>query len=275
MRISFSTGTFYHRGLGYSLGLAREIGYDGVELALGPEYTLRGPQYLARTLQQYDVPALSVHPPFKGLPGWPMRATQVIPLLTSVSRQLNAELAVVHTPFVHGEDTPRGERYSLGLRLGLEAVDGAVRLGLESNQYNLRTRRYLFDDLAALTRFAQERNCAVTFDTCHAGANGEDILACYEIVRPVLRNIHLSDVRWRGGQPYTHIMPGEGSLPLDAFLAALARDGYDGLVTLEVRPQEVGWVGRAQHVRRMRQALDYVRAAIGQPVQTQTPPGRG
>ncbi len=110
MRISFSTGTFYHRGLGYSLGLAREIGYDGVELALGPEYTLRGAQYLARTLEQYNVPALSVHPPFRGLPWWPSRATQVIPLLADISRQLNAELAVVHTPLVRAEDSPRGER---------------------------------------------------------------------------------------------------------------------------------------------------------------------
>ncbi|HEX8035417.1 MAG TPA: sugar phosphate isomerase/epimerase [Ktedonobacterales bacterium] len=268
MRISFSTGTFYHRGLGYSLGLAREIGYDGVELALGPEYTLRGVDYLVRTLQRFGVRALSVHPPFRGLPGWPVRATQVIPLLTTISRQVNAELAVVHTPVLSHEKSPRAERYSLGLRLGQEAVGGAVRLGLESNQYNLRPRRFLLDDLAALTRFAQERNCLVTFDTCHAGANGEDILACYEIVRPVLGNIHLSDVRFGRGRPYTHVMPGEGSLPLDRFLAALARDGYDGLVTVEVRPEEVGWFGRERHVRRMRQALDYVRAAIGQNVET-------
>lgn len=273
MRISFSTGTFYHRGLGYSLGLAREIGYDGVEVALGPEYTLRGVNYLARTLQRFDVPALSVHPPFKGLPGWPVAATQVIPLLTSVSRQLRAEVAVVHTPFLSHENSPRLERYSLGLRMGLSAVDGAVRLGLESNQYNMRTRRFVFDDLETLTRYAQQHNCVVTFDTCHAGANGEDILACYEIVRPVLGNIHLSDVRWRRGKPYTHVMPGEGTLPLDAFLAALARDGYNGLVTLEIRPEEVGLIGRARHVRRMRQALEYVRAAIGESVET--PVARG
>lgn len=268
MRISFSTGTFYHRGLGYSLGLAREIGYDGVEVAIGPEYTLRGVAHLARTLQRFDVPALSVHPPFKGLPGWPVAAIQGIPLLTDVSRQLNAELAVVHTPFISHEKSPRGERYSLGLRMGQEAVDGSVRIALESNQYNMRARRFVFDDLATLTRYAQEHNCVVTFDTCHAGANGEDILACYEIVRPVLGNIHLSDVRWRGGNPYTHVMPGEGALPLDRFLAALARDGYDGLVTLEIRPEEVGLIGRARHVRRMRQALEFVHAAIGESVET-------
>jgi sugar phosphate isomerase/epimerase len=268
MRISFSTGTFYHRGLGYSLGLAREIGYDGVEVAIGPEYTLRGVSYLARTLERFGVPALSVHPPFKGLPGWPVRAVQVIPLLTGVSHQLNAGLAVVHTPFVSHENSPRLERYSLGLRLGQEAVGGAVRLGLESNQYNMRPRRFVFDDLATLTRYAQEHNCVVTFDTCHAGANGEDLLACYDIVRPVLGNIHLSDVRWRRGKPYTHVMPGEGALPLDTFLAALARDGYAGLVTLEIRPEEVGLFGRARHLRRMRQALDFVRAAIGEHVET-------
>lgn len=268
MRISFSTGTFYHRGLGYSLGLAREIGYDGVELALGPEYTLRGVDYLAATLQRFDVPALSVHPPFKGLPGWPVRATQEIPLLTRVSRQLGAELAVVHTPFFTDERSPRAERYTQGLRLGLQTVNGAVRLGLETNQYNERTHRFLLDDLSTLTRFAQERDCAITFDTCHAGANGQDILECYEIVRPALRNIHLSDVRFARGKPYTHVMPGEGSLPLDRFLAALARDGYDGLMTIEVRPEEVGLFGRPRHVQRMRQAFDYVCAAIGQSIRT-------
>jgi hypothetical protein len=53
MRISFSTGTFYQRGLGYSLGLAGEAGYDGVELALGPELSFRGVRGLQRTAHDY------------------------------------------------------------------------------------------------------------------------------------------------------------------------------------------------------------------------------
>jgi sugar phosphate isomerase/epimerase len=39
MRISFSTGTFYHRPLAYSLRLARALGYDGVEYVVGPDYS--------------------------------------------------------------------------------------------------------------------------------------------------------------------------------------------------------------------------------------------
>lgn len=265
MQLSFSTGTFYHRSLSYSAWLAREAGFDGLEVALGPEYTLRGVASMTRTLRAYGVPALSVHPPFKGLPGWPRGAVQVVPLLSSVTQQLGAGLAVVHTPFVSSEHGPRAQSYAAGLRLGLDAAGGSVELGLESSQYNRRNRRFLLDDLAALTQFALQRGCGVTFDTCHAGANGQDILACYEIVRPALRNVHFSDVRWRGGRSYTHVLPGGGVLPLDRFLALLSRDGYTGLVTLEVRPEEVGVFGRARHLHHLREALAYMRAALRAP----------
>ena len=48
MRISFSTATFYARSLAYSLRLARDAGFDGVELALGVGYQLTGPQHYLR-----------------------------------------------------------------------------------------------------------------------------------------------------------------------------------------------------------------------------------
>ena len=265
MRISFSTGTFYHRGLDYSLRLAREVGFDGVEAVLGMNYVRHGPQPLARAARSREVPILSIHPPFFPLPGWPRASIERIPRATEAARQLGASVCVIHTVFLYGERGPRADRYSAGLRLGLEAGAGQVAIGIESNQYFGRTRRYLLDDLAALARFAAERGCGITFDTCHAGANGEDLLACYEIVRPYLVNVHLSDVRWQNGKPHTHILPGEGVLPLHALLGAMAADGYDGLVTMEIHPTEMGLFGRPRHVRRLRQALDFVRAAIAQP----------
>jgi sugar phosphate isomerase/epimerase len=266
MHIGFSTGTFYHRSAAYSLRLAREAGYDGVELVLGPEQLLRGLGSTLRAMCEVGVPVRSVHPPFAPLPGWPRAYAEVFPRLASITMSLGAELFVSHTPFLSSPESPRGQRFTRGLRLGLEAGGDAIQIGLESSQYNKRSRRYLLDDLATLTRFAQERGCGVTFDTCHAGANGEDILACYEIVRPALRNVHLSDVIWREGKPRTHVLPGEGVLPLAAFLARLAHDGYDGLVTLEIHPGELGLFGRERQAQRLRQALDFVRAALTQPV---------
>lgn len=265
MRISFSTGTFYHRGLAYSLDLARAIGFDGVELVVGAHYILQGVAPYQRAVAASGIPILSVHPPFYPLPGWPRRFTQAIPQLAGITGALDGELCVVHTPFLANAETPRAQRYTAGLRQGLIAGRQRIQIALESSQYNERDRRYLLDDLRALVDFAQERGCAVTFDTCHAGANGEDILACYEIVRPALRNVHLSDIVWHDGKPKTHRLPGEGSLPLAAFLGLLARDGYDGLITFEIHPREAGFWSRAHAARRLKQALDFVRSAIAQP----------
>lgn len=266
MRISFSTGTFYHRSLSYSLTLAREIGYDGVELVLGLGYSIGGVRWLQRSASAYDVPILSVHPPFRMLPGWPRHSEKSIPQLAAVTQALGVDTCVVHVAGFSRLSSPRAQRFSAGLREALALTGGKLRIGLESNQYIQRPQRYLLDDLHALVDFAGEHGCDVTFDTCHAGANGEDILACYDIVRPVLCNVHLNDVIWHDSVPHTHRLPGAGQLPLDRFLGLLARDGYTGLVTLEIRPTQIGLFGRARHAEQLRNALAYVRAAIAQPI---------
>jgi sugar phosphate isomerase/epimerase len=273
MRVSFSTGTYYHRSLAYSLRLAAETGFDGVELVVGPEYLMRGLEPLRHAVRLADVPVLSVHPPFFRLPGWPRPFAQAIPALTSITRELGAELAVVHTPLLTSEQSPRTERFATGLRLGLEAGGPQTQLTIENSQYADRKRRYVLDDLRTVVRFAQAHGCGVTFDTCHAGANGEELMACYEIVRPVLRNVHLSDVSWHNGRHHTHLPPGEGELPLGALLAALARDGYTGLVTLEIHPRYAGLWSRVASAQRLRKALTFVRAAAEAGTPARTSPG--
>ena len=184
--------------------------------------------------------------------------------MTALARRLGAELVVSHTIFLVSERSPRAARYLEALRLGREAGEG-IPVAIESNQFNKRKRLYLLDDLARLGRFAQAHGYGVTFDTCHAGANREDLLEDYAIVRPVLKNVHLSDVVWRGEQPHTHLVPGEGALPLRSFLGALAADGYDGLVTMEIHPWYVSQLSTAQAERKLRQAVEFERAAIATP----------
>ena len=259
MRVSFSTGTFYHRGLRYSLELARDLGYDGVEFVLGPRYLLRGVQPLRAAIAATGTSVLSVHPPFFPLPGWPRSASEAIPRLARVTSEIDAELCVVHLPFFTNRESPRAQRFTASLRTGRQS-GGNVQIGLETSQYSNRTKRYYLDDLEHLARFAEERECGVTFDTCHAGANGQDVLACYEILRPALRNIHLSDVVWQEGKPVTHRLPGEGTLPLDTLLQRLARDGYKGLITLEIHPTQASFLNTKRARVRLKKALDFVRA---------------
>jgi sugar phosphate isomerase/epimerase len=269
MRISLSTGAFYHRGLDYSLRLARASGFDGVEYVLGPDYFLRGAAWLEGVVHATGFPVLSVHPPFSlfaRLPvvPWPRRIVRSFPRVTALGRQLGAEVVVSHTVFLQSERSPRGERFLEALRLGRE-VGGGIAVAIESNQFNKRKRRYLLDDLARLARFAQTHGYGVTFDTCHAGANREDLLEDYALVRPVLKNVHLSDVVWRSEKAHTHLVPGEGTLPLRAFLGALAADGYDGLVTMEIHPWYVSQLSAPRAEHKLAQAVAFVREAIATP----------
>jgi sugar phosphate isomerase/epimerase len=173
-------------------------------------------------------------------------------------------VVVSHTVFLYSEHSPRAERFLEALRLGREAGDG-IAVAIESNQVNRRRHLYALDDLAALVRFARAHGHGVTFDTCHAGANREDLLADYALVRPVLKNVHLSDIVWRGQQPHTHLVPGEGTLPLRAFLRALAADGYDGPLTMEIHPWYVSQLSTTQAEAKLRQAVEFVREAIAAP----------
>jgi sugar phosphate isomerase/epimerase len=263
MRISFSTGTYYHRPLNYSLGLARELGFDGVEWVVHPGYLLQGLSPVRRAFAVSGVPVLSIHPPFYPLPGWPRHAARAAARLGALSRHLGAELFVVHTEALTSWSTARADQYGDAIERGKLAGGPHVVVGVETTQYNRRPdKHFLLDDLPTLVRFCQDHDCGITFDTCHAGANGQDLLACYEIVKPVLRNVHLSDVEWRQDGPHTHRLPGEGQLPLDDLLRRMAADGYSGLVTLEVHPLKAGLLRREQAIQRLGTALEYVRRYV-------------
>ncbi|WIG61450.1 MAG: hypothetical protein OJF49_004198 [Ktedonobacterales bacterium] len=272
MRISFSTGTFYHRNLGYILALARDAGYDGVELSPGHDYMFGGAKRVARIVRDAGVPVLSVHPPFVRFPGWPRSVVKKWLYIAELARAVDAGVIVAHTPHLLDERWRRARRYTLGIQRALEiGAGGAFCIGLETSQYNKRPERYLLDDVATLVRFATERGCGVTFDTCHSGANGEDILATYELLRPALVNIHLSDARWEpDGLVRTHVPPGEGSLPLRELLGRLTHDGYDGLITLEIHPKYLPLLSRKQQLARLRSSLAFVREALAQPVASES-----
>lgn len=265
MRISFSTGTFYHRPLEESLRLAREVGYDGVEWAVTPAYVLSGLEPVRSAFRASGTRVLSVHPPFFPLPGWPRRVSRRMPRLGALARHLDAELFVVHTPASRSLASLRSRQYEDALGLGQLAGGPHVSVAVETTQYvrrngQRRRRHFPLDDLATLVTFCREHDCGITLDTCHVGANGEDLLEAYALVRPLLRNVHLSDVIWRDGRPVTHRLPGTGALPLGRFLLALAQDGYDGLITVEVHPSEAGLLGHRRAARRMGQALRFIRA---------------
>jgi sugar phosphate isomerase/epimerase len=89
-------------------------------------------------------------------------------------------------------------------------------------------------------RLAVERDprCVVTLDTEFLGFYGqlaESVEADWLSADKRVRHVHLKDFngRLREGGVRRYLLPGEGTLDLQGFLAGLLQRGYDGAVTLE------------------------------------------
>lgn len=268
MRLSFSTASFYHLPLRFSLGLARDLGFDGVELVIAPEYMLLGEQRVHKLIEKSGVRPLSLHQPMVPLglptPGWPRQAARSMPRTIAAGRAFGCEVVVIHATAAHYEGSPRWRAYDQAMREALQQPGPPISIGVEISQHTKRAYREAMDDVDTVLRFVEDQGeqVGITLDTAHTAANGDDLLVLYEKLRGRLRNIHLSDWTIRGGKHRTHLVPGQGRAPLAEFLETLARDQYAGLLTLEVSPYHLhGWSLR-QSRERLAESLAYVRAHI-------------
>lgn len=266
LKIALSGASLYLYPLRYTFRLAKELGFSGLELAMGPEVRWRGGRYVRELSRKYDLPVYGLHPPmFSGPQG--LNLQELLPRMVHLGREMGCRMLVIHAPKV---TTLEGG----GLQ-GLEAILEARREGLLLSLENLalfgeEDRGYLLGDLHELRDFAEKHDLHLTLDTAHAGTFGYDLIEAYEILRPRLVNIHLSDLRHKkpmGGWSYFqtffqhHQMPGEGYLPLGELLRCLKRDGYRGPVTVEISPFALGawWPERVK--RNLRKCLAFINGA--------------
>jgi sugar phosphate isomerase/epimerase len=265
-RISCSTGSLYYLPLATALAVIRDAGYDGVELVANPETLARGLAATQRIITRSGLPALSYHPPLYPFPGWPRGQEESIMSVAQGARALGCEVAVVHAPKGYSLATPRAQCYVAGIGAGQAyAAQHRFVIGLETTQRPVAKPPMLFDDLDTFLEFADEHQLAVTLDTCHAAANGDDLLDLLPRLGSRLHNIHLSDCLRDASRPKprTHRMPGAGNtVDLAAFLGALSQTGYAGLITLEIAPAYLGWWPPSRLAGRLAEARAYVAAAL-------------
>lgn len=267
LEICLSGASLYLYPLRYTFRLAKELGFAGLELAMGPEVRWRGGRYVRELSQKYDLPVYGLHPPmFSGPQG--LNLQELLPRMVHLGREMGCRMLVIHAPKVRSLEGG-------GLR-DMEAILQACRedplLTLENIAlFREEDRGYLLGDLHKLRDFAEKHDLHLTLDTAHAGTFGYDLIEAYEILKPRLVNVHLSDLRREkpiGGWSYLqtffqhHQMPGDGYLPLDELLRRLKEDGYGGPVVLEVSPfaLQAWWPGKAR--RNLKRSLAFIREAL-------------
>jgi sugar phosphate isomerase/epimerase len=246
VELSLSTGCIYIYPLRSIFSIARESGFAGVELVVGPEVKLRGGRYVRRLAESYGLTIFSVHPPILPFPGWSDYRT-VVPRLIDLALEVGARYVVLHPPNARSLTDGRGRSYVEALREGLQHTEGTdVRIAIENRAFfRPRDRDYVLSDLRELRAFADELDLTLVLDTSHAATTSYSLAEAYHVFADRLVNVHLSDIRsppWPLSTPSLHTylkhhqIPGDGQLPLVDFLSHLAADGYCGPITLEISP---------------------------------------
>jgi len=282
LRLSFSTGALYHLPLRTAFTLAREAGFDGVELVYCPEVALLGAARVRRLSQEYSLPVLSVHPSVVPYPRY-NRAAHVLPRLTALAELLECPLVVLHTPRVATLEEPLGTEFVQVLLRERERCNRPrIERGMEYRgpQISLENPGFyrpddascVLHDVRQLRNLADRYDLPLTFDTAHAGTSPYGMMGSYDIVRGRVVNVHFSDLLVRRIFPdwpplYTvlshHQMPGQGALPLSDLVRALLADGYAGILTLEVSPTAAQVWNLVRTGEILGRALQFVRQLEG------------
>lgn len=236
MKLIFSAGSLFTLPALKVFELAREAGFDGMEVIINHDFSGGRDIRLLRSLQTI-LPVNSIHAPFFEIDGW---GDKIDHLKSSVALALETGVPVVNF------HPPSWLSFELKFWRWLKGIDdfqadlgqGRVLLTLENMPCMPKPKinPYLLANPEKLIHFLQEHNLYMTFDTAHCGSMHtnfiNDFYLFYNSGR--IRNIHFSD--YANGQE--HLMPGHGGLPLTRFLNHLRETGYDHSLVLELSPYE-------------------------------------
>jgi len=167
----------------------------------------------------------------RGLVSLPGRAAEFrdnLPVIADIGRRLGCRSfnALYGNRVDDATAAEQDELAAENLAIAASTVDGTVLIeplsGVEA--YPLKTAA---DAVAVLGRI-DAPNVALLADLYHLAVNGDDVERAIATYADRIGHVQIADAPGRGE-------PGTGGLPLDRWLAAIERSGYDGWTALEYR----------------------------------------
>lgn len=236
MKLILSAGSLFTLPAPRVFELAREVGFDGMEVIINHDFSDGNNIRRLRELQEI-LPVNSIHAPFFDIDGWGDKIDQ-LKYSVELAVETGVPLINFHPPSWLGLEW---KFWRWLKRIGDFQADlgqGQVMLTLENMPCMPKSKinSYMLATPEKMIPFLKEHNLFLTFDTAHCGSMHtnfiNDFYTFYE--SGMMRNIHFSD--YANGEE--HLMPGHGALPLTRFLNHLRETGYDHSLVLELSPYE-------------------------------------
>lgn len=250
--VALSTASVYPEPTEAAFEMARDLGYDGVELMVWTDPVSQDPDAVAALSDRYQVPVLAVHAPCLLVTQRVWSPDPWVRLTRSVeaATRLGAGTVVVHPPFRWQREYAR----DFVAKVTALTEDTGTVVAVE----NMFPWRAGGRELAAYLpdwdpTDEDYRHC--TLDLSHTAVSGSDALAMAADLGDRLAHVHLAD--GTGSARDEHLVPGRGTQPCDELLERLARDGWEGTIVLEVATRRAK--SRMERETDLAEALAYTR----------------
>jgi sugar phosphate isomerase/epimerase len=237
MKIILSAGSLYTLPLFKAFEIARNVGFDGVEVIINHDFEFNaGKELLAEASQILPIAAL--HAPFFEINGWGNKIQQ---LEKSVNLAIDFEIPLVnfHPPAWLTLERKFWRWLNRIDDFQAEVGRNRVQVTIENMPANgpWGCNPHFLHNTKAMIDFMHKHNLFLTFDSAHMGTCKTNFLTDFHYYYDSgrIRNVHFSD--YANGRE--HLLPGHGKLPLTRFLNHLHETGYDGTITLELTPHEL------------------------------------
>jgi len=112
-------------------------------------------------------------------------------------------------------------------------------------------------DLKQLRDLAYDLDIFINFDVANCAACGRDILQAYDMLAPRISGVHISD---HGGRGTSHLVPGNGFLPLGMLLSKMKACKYKGSFTMELDQQELAYRDSGDLMVLYKELIGYVKS---------------
>lgn len=248
MKIGLFTMSYMRFPLERAFRDAARLGYDGVEVwggrphAYPPDLKVGGAREVRELSSRYDLPIIGYTPEMNMYPYNMMIGSEAMRLESldyikasmDVAKDMGAGFTLISAGHAGYEATRREywPRLINNLReLAHYAEDVGVDLVLEPlTAYESNVVVTCNDLVAALDEVGSPRLAGMC-DVCPPFCNHEPIMTYFDKLGDRLRHMHVVD---SDGRSETHMMPGDGRIPLRQLFREMEAAGYGGYCTIEL-----------------------------------------
>lgn len=212
----------------------KKSGVSGIELLVCPNVENRDIQKIQKILKELDMDIFSLHQSISTL--FNIRILEITNLF-EIANKLSAKVVVLHINVIG--DQIFDQKYINSLKL-LEK-QYKIKIAIENSPISFlslfKTYSWKEEEFVSLMK---KTGFSITLDTTHLAQTGKDIINFYKNNKDKIINIHLSDYKKSFLNKYlllaydTHLPLEKGELPIKDFLETLAKNQYNGLITMEI-----------------------------------------